>query len=707
MTTAKFTLDGVTIEGFKAFTTQQSIDVLGKNLFLFGDNGCGKSSIIEAIRWCLFGLAERPDTEVRNTFYPKQECRVELKLKGPDGQYRVVRRLRPGTEAGRSDITIFGPDGSSLLQSAVFPHMARLGPKEGTHIIFAAQQLHGRRPQADISEFDKVLYAYLHLEEVPELLQRLRKIIEEQTALSDELATEIDDSMANISEEESETTSRLDEILRNRPWGDDDIPTRVETRAKVRQFASELASLVDDVLPSEERDRELLRRVEGWVRRLADTSQSDMTTRLAEARGRATELELLRKGFEGTRERQTLLKASAARIEADTAEALDGRKLDELQQVLLLTEMQLQEAESRLAIAEEAITYCRSFEPTRCPVCQTECSASHLLSRLEQSEERDPGVRPERLRECRQMRERIELIESLQEERSAVERELASENAKEVENASRIAEVLGLGGDEHPSDSDVAAALEAIRLTEQTLEESLRSGKTKIERWKAQVERLRTELRFHSLRDRQEALQQSLSADSQPAMNRCRQLAEVIQSVNLIRETISHSFNEVLDLTLPPLSNMITEVYQRLTNQRSFELAHVIRQESTQSSLPNLYVRVGSSRIPGTYYDPEDVLNGQALSALSMVPYFVFSKFRAEVLELDLLLIDDPSQSFDTGRVRLLLQELATAASHAQLVVATHEVSRFKDSLGEFFPTCAVVRVEDFDPERGPRVVLE
>jgi hypothetical protein len=36
----------------------------------------------------------------------------------------------------------------------------------------------------------------------------------------------------------------------------------------------------------------------------------------------------------------------------------------------------------------------------------------------------------------------------------------------------------------------------------------------------------------------------------------------------------------------------------------------------------------------------------------------VFSRFQPDILELDLLLIDDPSESFDTSHMSLLVDEL-------------------------------------------------
>jgi chromosome segregation ATPase len=58
MTLANYRIAGLTIEGFRGFTTSQSIVFNGRNVFIFGENDRGKSSIIEAIQWCLFGGAD-------------------------------------------------------------------------------------------------------------------------------------------------------------------------------------------------------------------------------------------------------------------------------------------------------------------------------------------------------------------------------------------------------------------------------------------------------------------------------------------------------------------------------------------------------------------------------------------------------------------------------------------------------------------------
>ena len=151
----------------------------------------------------------------------------------------------------------------------------------------------------------------------------------------------------------------------------------------------------------------------------------------------------------------------------------------------------------------------------------------------------------------------------------------------------------------------------------------------------------------------------------------------------------------------------MTEVFQILTQQKSFDLVRVKR--LTNNPGQPLTIKVSSSRASDSSYDPESVLNGQASSALKLIPYFAFSDIQAEALRLDLLVIDDPSQSFDTQHISLLLDVLSKAATHAQVVLATHENERFKPLLAEHIDKDETIlfMAEEFDVDRGPNLVID
>src|SRR3972149_1476083 len=383
MTTAKFQLRSVSIEGFKGFTNPQTITFTKKHAFLFGKNFSGKSSVVEAIRWCLFGLAERPEREVRNAYYAPSECQVTLELQASDGMWHVQRRLRPG--ADRSRLTITNPSGQDVPQSQVFPFLARMGPKEGTHIIFAAQQASGRRPQADISDFHKVLYSHLHLEEVPDLLERLDKLLEEQQSVREDTASKISDIEESLKNKLEEVNLSLEELLRNPPWEEGAIPTRAESEAKIRSFALEMARLANKSMTSEAAPQGLLEQIEQWSQELACASQEELTKSLNAQQEKVNILRNLLQTIHQAEKSQTEAQESIEQLSMELNNVYRGQTLEELREQIKLLSEQVMETDAKLAIVREAEKYCKAYSVKECPVCLTEYTVDKLLKKAKHS----------------------------------------------------------------------------------------------------------------------------------------------------------------------------------------------------------------------------------------------------------------------------------------------------------------------------------
>lgn len=213
---------------------------------------------------------------------------------------------------------------------------------------------------------------------------------------------------------------------------------------------------------------------------------------------------------------------------------------------------------------------------------------------------------------------------------------------------------------------------------------------------------LREEWRYHQLRDEEERLRRELQEGLQPARDRLRALQDFRSTVESICEVLRDEFDLAVDRALPNVSTQLTDAFQRLTNHPAFDKLRVERAQGPDQ----LVVRGGSTRAPAPWSRPEDVLNGGAYSALGLIPHFVFSGFHAEQAELNVLIVDDPSQSFDTSHVELLLEELRRASEHAQLLLATHEEETFLPTLERLYPpdSFTVIRVTDFRPDRGPTI---
>ena len=130
-----FTVQSLEIEGFKGFTARQRIDFDGRHVFLLGQNGNGKSSIIEAVRWGLFGSARRPNEIVANQGYGVR-CRVDISLVRDGVEWHLRRTLNMGTSGG-SDAVLTDAQGTERRMQEIMPQLDSVDAGEGMHIIFA------------------------------------------------------------------------------------------------------------------------------------------------------------------------------------------------------------------------------------------------------------------------------------------------------------------------------------------------------------------------------------------------------------------------------------------------------------------------------------------------------------------------------------------------------------------------------------------
>ena len=682
------------IEGFKAFAAPQSFE-FGGHVFVFGSNGLGKSSIVEAVRWCLFGQAHRPEKEVRNVFYSAGECKVALELEGPGGRWRIQRRLRPG--ASRSGLTIHDPGGAIVPQSKVFPHIARLGPREGTHIIFASQQSTRRRPQTDITDFDKVLYSYLKIEDVPDLLDRLDQELEDQAEIERQRAEEVDDAEDSLRSKLKELGSRIEEILAAAPWPGGTVPTNAETDVRIRTFVEECGGSLERTDGGTVTREWLLEEAGRAIQQLSAASKDAVQRRLTAARDSLQQLATAKKTFEEVTEQLQTAQARVESFEHELKNVLGDTTMQQLRKERDELVRQNNQLASYLALVQQAAGYFVAFSPEECPVCVTGVRPDDVLSRLQGRIGSDP-------REA-DLTEALTSVQARLEEINAAEAVLAQAREACTSVKSRVAAARNrieklLDDPAEPSSSDRTVERLAKRVRQ--LERELRESGSLVESQRDTLNSLRAEARFQEYRSREERLRRNLESGLEPAREAHREFADVLETLRAIREALQESFNNTLNGTLPQINALMTEVYGRLTQQASFP--KIVVESGPTDETRSLRVHVTSDSTPGESFQPSEVLNGQAFNALNLVPYFVFSQFQAEALELDCLLIDDPSQSFDTSRVELLMRELATAATHAQLIVASHEEDRFAPLINEYFASGSyrVLRVTSFAPGLGP-----
>lgn len=703
-----FRINSITIEGFKGFTDRKIIPVNGKNLFIFGPNGFGKSSIIEAIRWCLFGLTGRPEEIVRNQFY-SGNCFIELELKDEDNKlWKVQRVLSPG--ASRSRMKIIDPEGKERTQTEVFPFLTSVGPREGTYIVFGgpSQFPSRRRPleSVEISDFGRTIYAYLRLEELPELIERLNRLIEEQKEEETQLSEEIDKEKVEIEKELEEINEKLESIFKDPPWGESEPPTLEESKEKIKDLVTRLGEEVKQAPPEGLSENELIGVAEKWLQKLS-ISEEDLKRKISEIKEKQRKIKKLWDELKGEEISIGSLKEEIKQRESKLQELLDEKSIDDIRKELARLEREIEQTILLTEILDKACQYLETNEVETCFICSSQVNGEKIKDDINQRLENIEPDKRQLIQKRNELKNLLEQITQMQKELDEKNQILKQFLEKHQEIKNSLCEVLEIEGE--PTSEEVESALKRLEKEKEGLERSLESKEGYRRNWERKIEKIKEEMRFHRLRKRKEKLEMRLEVGLSPVEESYGELVEFRESLEDIRDALYSELKKVMEDALPPISEMMTEVYRHLTNQLSFDMIKLKLEEQDGSFSPKLIVRVASSDEPDLLLDPEQVLNGQALSALRLVPYFVFSRFQRDRWGLDLLLLDDPTQSFDIQRIELLLDELGAASAHAQIIVSTHEEDRFHPLLPKFFKEedITMVNVKGFDRRGGPRFDIE
>ena len=452
-------LSKIKIAGFKSFVDPTSIPMPSNLIGVVGPNGCGKSNVIDAVRWV---MGESSAKHLRgdsmadvifngsNARKPVGQAMVELVFDNSDGtikgefaQYNEISVRRTvsrdgqsqyflnGTRCRRRDITdIFlgtglGPRSYSIIEQGMISRLIEARPEEMRVFLEEA---------AGISKYKE------RRRETENRIRHTRENMERLEDLREELGKQLDrlNRQARTAEkfkEYKEEERLLKGQLTALRWRDLDAQASERERqireqetayeekmARLRAIETEIEKLRDQHVEANEVFNEVQGRfysVGGDIARLEQSIQHSNERRAEQTR----ELQAAERGW----------------IESETHQAADRRKLDELEQMLaelqprqVETQARQQASSAALAEAEQAMHDWqarwdefnqRSAEPAR----TAEVERTRIQSLEQQHIQHDQRI--QRLRE-EQRHQSHEKLEQEITERQAQAEELGEQTAQ-------------------------------------------------------------------------------------------------------------------------------------------------------------------------------------------------------------------------------------------------------------------------------------
>lgn len=599
-----FRIRRISVEGFKGFTKVQEIDLGTRHMFLIGPNGNGKSSVIEAIRWGLFGSTNRPNDIVRNMGYGG-DCRVEVDLTRDGKEWRLRRILTPGS--GDSRAGLFDADNKEHPIRTVLPQMDSLDAGEGAHIIFAPQSEPLRRQPENLKPFQRAIFDHLGLTRARALLNHLEEFVKEQEDMEgslDELITEtgkkMDDRIGYLERQRGQ-------ILSSPPWDSDLLPSSTDTESKVREWIRKIIASESGKDFEGFSSEALLDKAENILNNKVGLDRKPLEKGLEHIGNKLTRLEKIH----GIQKNIVDKNEELEKANKDLQRILDGMSLEELRKQVEGRRRNIETLDLRRRLGEAAVELLKRTEDeglVPCPVCEMDKERDELDRVIQalvypQGEEDSTGLRAmeDRLSEAQSFGTRIQALKCrIGECESNLEKEIAAEKDDEL------------------IDTSVADYIESVKKSKDSIERQLDNFQNWHDGVQVDLKKLREEVRYQNLQ-RELKEMRAIDADMKRVKGAFGKLVRFGESVRDIRESVNSTLMEELREKIPDVSENMTNVFKTLTKHSYFDRLII-----SEEKLPELELRVAnSSHLLETF--PTGVLNGQAESALELVPYFALS----------------------------------------------------------------------------------
>jgi len=248
--------------------------------------------------------------------------------------------------------------------------------------------------------------------------------------------------------------------------------------------------------------------------------------------------------------------------------------------------------------------------------------------------------------------------------------------------------------------NDIELLIENIFSNESEIEARIENKEKWFDLKKAHLNRLKEETRFHQIQRLLNNLHKK-EQELQRVIDSYQHLIKFGGSVRAIKGVVKSQLSEQLARDIPRVSELLSRAFSALTQHPWYDRLIIAK-----STLPELQLRVGSSQDSNGREDPTGVLNGQAESALHLVPYFAFSQADDTPTEVYLVMLDDPTRALDTEHIRILVERLQELSRNVQLIVASQETERFLKIIPDVFDknSLTIIKPTGWSPSCGPNL---
>jgi len=721
----KVILRSLRVAGFRGFVDEQTFHFDSSPILLLGENGTGKSSTLGAIEWCLFGdLSNIPQHRSKNQEdlqNPKSEkLEASLTMEAQDGVYVLTRTRIPGTIT-KTELSILLPSGEEIhgedAEHQLF-RLLHLTADSFVRSVYLHQKAIRDMLTEDPSARDEAMDRLLGLEGPKEIIDSVQRALKscrnESKRQQDEYARILQHIHGRLEEasnhlREAESSAGMVGISPSAMNLEHCIALVKETAKglNVLLAGARLAERDPPVIS----DLDDLAGFTDWTQDVIKDARKSFpeSKQIAKLTKRKSSVQEFTSEFSGKMTHWQQLVNALETFHEDHGDSTAISKLkNKLNKKITDLESQRGQLNAKLRVIKDASEYLGEFDTISCPICGNEIPsgrqlADHLRDEAERLGDKEIEVIDRQIEKAEDA-----LREANQHLRELKELESETNDTKEQLEGTlvEISELLG-----RPMEPDIDPSKELLKETRcldreiGKLSEPLTERERQIDVLSSKLDQVSSIASVLVERERLDYLSQlENSTEMKALLQSINEVESWILSSEAVLEAIGKQQTELAKEILEACREPIQEYFALLCAHPHYDRLEVnVSTKETLNVIRNEYeINVYNSMERAIVPAAPKLSTGQ-LNTVAIAVFLAMSMAEVYSHNLDLTIIDDPSQNLDEQHMKSLVKVFESVAVERSLIVASHD-PEFQPMLEEALTNGKgrVYRFGSYDPSRGP-----
>ncbi len=721
-------INAIEIEGFRGFTKNTHIDLSTPVVLLYGGNHQGKSSVLNAIEWCLYGdecigeksgIRERVGTGEsawRVVNDNAERSQVKMKIESDKGIFTIKRVEVKGKGKKGKILKFTYPDGKEKEGEEAKQEIAKflhISFKDFATTIYQHQEIIRDFVIQKPGERSDAMDRLLGLSDYRNILDGIKK--SDISKIQKEIAEEFNNLQVRIEEAikirqkyiGDKINKAKDKGLRDEELNEKKLLKLTESiKGDISDLARKLG-LTTTVISSlsDWKDTEsFITSIKKECNRLWAESP-DVKEQSKKLKKRA-ETNSLKSQYENQYQNLKLKKKELRNFEQENgnADEIDNKIIEKTKKIEEI-DKEIKRINSKAKLVEEGISILKSAAPTDvniCPLCGK--SVPNLLEHLQKEWEEKIKAQVNELKEQWERLDKKKYdLENLIREHNILLQDIQGEKNKLNGVIVKISKFLH----KELSDRDDPSTILSIEIKNidtrlKKIENAIRSKRDKIDTIFKKTDTINLLFEILILKNELEEINQIQNTNEYQLQEKIKaDVSNLVGEVEELTEIIKECMKKEAEEKISSARDAIDVYFRRITKNPAFQ-ALSIRVDEDRRTGVNIYTfedQNGKELIP--------ILSLGDLNSLALSIFLGLAKTVGDFHPLGFTLMDDSSQSLDSQQKARLVKVINELCEIKNIIVSTMD-GEFKELLKDNITKAKTVYMfSDWLPDSGPKISEE